>query len=218
MIKGAIFDVDGTLLDSMHIWDTIGEDYLRSLGYEPKENLNEKFKRLSLHQAAEYYRSEYGVALSVQEICDEVNRWIDRFYREEVQLKPGVESFLQRLSERGVKLCIATATDEHLVRAALDRCGVLGFFSGIYTCTGVGSGKDEPYIYRSALEHLGTPRGETIVFEDALYALKTAKADGFVAAAVYDGHEREQQELQALADYYLPDYMNCEQFWKHALA
>lgn len=218
MIKGAIFDVDGTLLDSMHIWDTIGEDYLRSLGYEPKENLNEKFKRLSLHQAAEYYRSEYGVALSVQEICDEVNRWIDRFYREEVQLKPGVESFLQRLSERGIKLCIATATDEHLVRAALDRCGVLGFFSGIYTCTGVGSGKDEPYIYRSALEHLGTPRGETIVFEDALYALKTAKADGFVAAAVYDGHEREQQELQALADYYLPDYMNCEQFWKHALA
>lgn len=218
MIKGAIFDVDGTLLDSMHIWDTIGEDYLRSLGYEPKENLNEKFKRLSLHQAAEYYRSEYGVALSVQEICNEVNRWIDRFYREEVQLKPGVESFLQRLSERGVKLCIVTATDEHLVRAALDRCGVLGFFSGIYTCTGVGSGKDEPYIYRSALEHLGTPRGETIVFEDALYALKTAKADGFVAAAVYDGHEREQQELQALADYYLPDYMNCEQFWKHALA
>ena len=71
MIKGAIFDVDGTLLDSMHIWDSIGEDYLRSLGYEPREKLNEKFKTMSLSQAAAYYRSEYGVTLSVERICAE---------------------------------------------------------------------------------------------------------------------------------------------------
>lgn len=217
MIKGAIFDVDGTLLDSMHIWDTIGEDYLRSLGYEPEERLNEKFKRLSLQQAAEYYRSAYGVPLSVQEICDDVNRWIDAFYRNEAQLKPGAAGFIQRLAGMGVKLCIATATDEYLVEAALERCGILRYFSGLYTCTGVGSGKDEPYIYRAALDHLGTLKQETLVFEDALYALKTAKDDGFAAAAVYDCHEREQQKLQTLADYYISDYSNCEYFWKYAL-
>lgn len=72
-IKGGIFDVDGTLLDSMSIWDTIGADYLRSIGYVPRENLNEVFKNMSLLQAAEYYRSEYGVALSVEEIMRGVN-------------------------------------------------------------------------------------------------------------------------------------------------
>ena len=81
MIKGAIFDVDGTLLDSMGVWDTIGEDYLRSLGYEPRENLNEKFRIMSIREAAEYYISEYGVPLSVEEICRQVNGWIERFYR-----------------------------------------------------------------------------------------------------------------------------------------
>ena len=80
MIKGAIFDLDGTILDSMFIWDTIGEDYLRTIGYEPKEKLNETFKNLSLQQAACYYISEYGVTLTVNEIVDGVNKMIEKYY------------------------------------------------------------------------------------------------------------------------------------------
>ena len=204
-IRGAIFDVDGTLLDSMFIWDTIGETYLRSIGYQPKENLNETFKNMSLHQAARYYQTEYGVTLSIDEIMDGVNAMLERYYRFEVPLKPGVAELLERLRQDGVKLCIATATDRHLVEAALDRCGVLSCFGEIFTCNEVGHGKDEPDIFEAALRFLGTRREETLVFDDALYAVRTAKEAGFPVAAVYDSHERSQAEVRARSDLYLED-------------
>ena len=204
-IRGAIFDVDGTLLDSMFIWDTIGETYLRSIGYQPKENLNETFKNMSLHQAARYYQTEYGVTLSIDEIMDGVNAMLERYYRFEVPLKPGVAELLERLRQDGVKLCIATATDRHLVEAALDRCGVLSCFGEIFTCNEVGHGKDEPDIFEVALRFLGTRREETLVFDDALYAVRTAKEAGFPVAAVYDSHERSQAEVRARSDLYLED-------------
>lgn len=204
-IRGAIFDVDGTLLDSMFIWDTVGETYLRSIGYQPKENLNETFKNMSLHQAARYYQTEYGVTLSIDEIMDGVNAMLERYYRFEVPLKPGVAELLERLRQSGVKLCIATATDRHLVEAALDRCGVLSCFGEIFTCNEVGHGKDEPDIFEAALRFLGTRREETLVFDDALYAVRTAKEAGFPVAAVYDSHERSQAEVRARSDLYLED-------------
>lgn len=213
MITGAVFDVDGTLLDSMSIWDTIGEDYLRSIGYIPRENLNEVFKDMSLQQAARYYQTEYGVTLSMEEIMDGVNSLLERFYREQAPLKPGAGEFVRELSRRGVKLCVATATERPLVEAALARCGVLGYFEDILTCTTVGRGKDEPLIYREALKRLGGEQPSTLVFEDALYATRTAKADGFPVAAVYDSHEKWQEELKALADIYLTDFSDFDSFW-----
>jgi HAD superfamily hydrolase (TIGR01509 family) len=202
-ISGAIFDVDGTLLDSMSIWDAIGERYLRSLGYEPKENLNEVFNTMSLYQAACYYQSEYGVTLSTDEIMRGVNALLEQQYRCEVPLKPGAEKLLERLHQNKAKLCIATATDRYLVEVALRRCGVRSYFGELFTCNEVGHGKDEPHIFEAALRFLGTERAQTIVFDDALYALRTAKAAGFPVAAVYDSHENAQAEVQALADVYL---------------
>ena len=216
MITGAIFDVDGTLLDSMSVWDTIGEDYLRGIGYAPRENLSETFRAMSLLQAARYYRSEYGVKLSAKEIMDGVNSLLERFYRDEAPLKPGVEEFLQELSAHGVKLCAATATERPLVEVALARGGVLGYFDGILTCTDAGAGKDEPLIYRRAVHCVGGDRPSVVVFEDALHAARTAKADGFPVAAVYDSHEKRQDELKALADFYLTDFSDFDSFWKLA--
>ena len=202
-ISGAIFDVDGTLLDSMSIWDTIGADYLRSIGYIPRENLNEIFKNMSLLQAAEYYRNEYGVTLRVEEIMSGVNAMLEQFYQYEAPLKPGAAELLARLRQNRVKLCIATATDRYLVEAALARCGVLSYFGEIFTCNGVGHGKDEPHIFEAALRFLGTERAETVVFDDALYAIRTAKEAGFPIAAVYDTHDKSQTEVRALSDFYL---------------
>lgn len=218
MIKGAIFDVDGTLLDSMGVWDTIGEDYLRSLGYEPREKLNEKFRTMSIREAAAYYISEYGVMLSVEEICRQVNGWIERFYREEAMMKPGAAAFVKRLHDAGVKLAIATATDDFLVEAALRRCGVMGYFSGLITCTHVNQGKDRPDVYRAAMESIGTTRESTVVFEDSLKALRTARDDGFLTVGICDRFERNQTGVRSLAHIYIEDYSHCEEFWKFALA
>lgn len=206
MLKGAIFDLDGTLLDSMFIWDTIGEDYLRTLGKEPHEDLREAFMPLTLEEAAEYYREHYGVTLSVTEIVDEVNAMVEGIYRTKVTLKPGIKEYLHWLKENGVKMCVATVTDRYLVEETLERLGIRHYFSGIFTCAEFGYGKDKPIIYREALAHLDTTREETCVFEDSFFALKTAKNDGFTAVGVYDKYEKRQDELRHLAHYYIRDF------------
>ena len=206
MIKGAIFDLDGTLLDSMFIWDTIGEEYLRSLGKEPHEDLKETFMTLTLEEAAVYYREHYGVTLSVKEIVDGVNAMVEQTYRTKVTLKPGIAEYLAWLKENGVRMCVATVTDRYLVEETLERLGVRHYFSEIFTCAEVGFGKDKPVIYQKALEHLGTEKRDTYVFEDLLFALNTAKTDGFPTVGVYDRHEVHQDELKGLADYYIFDF------------
>ena len=206
MIKGAIFDLDGTLLDSMFIWDTIGEEYLRSLGKEPHEDLKETFMTLTLEEAAEYYREHYGVTLSVKEIVDGVNAMVEQTYRTKVTLKPGISEYLAWLKGNGVRMCVATVTDRYLVEETLDRLGVRHYFSEIFTCAEVGFGKDKPIIYQKALEHLETEKRDTYVFEDMLFALNTAKTDGFPTVGVYDRHEEHQDELKELADYYIFDF------------
>ena len=206
MIKGAIFDLDGTLLDSMFIWDTIGEEYLRSLGKEPHEDLKETFVTLTLEEAAEYYREHYGVTLSVKEIVDGVNAMVEQTYRTKVTLKPGISEYLAWLKGNGVRTCVATVTDRYLVEETLERLGVRHYFSEIFTCAEVGFGKDKPVIYQKALEHLGTEKSDTYVFEDLPFALNTAKTDGFPTVGVYDRHEAHQDELRGLADYYVLDF------------
>lgn len=204
-IRGAIFDVDGTLLDSMSIWDTIRERYLRSIGHTPRENLAEVFKDMSLYQAACYYQNEYGVTLSTDQIIDGVNAMLEQYYCQEVTLKAGITELLERLYRAEVKMCIATATDRYLIEAALSRLGVRSRFLEIFTCGEVGHGKDEPHIFEAALDFLGTKRAETFVFDDALYAIQTAKKAGFPVATIYDSHEPEQTELRRLADLYLTE-------------
>ena len=216
MIKGAIFDVDGTLLDSMHIWDMVGSEYLISQGCTPEKNLNELFKTFSLSQAAEYFIKNYGINKSVDEICNGVNAMVEDGYKNQVLIKPGIETLLYKLKQNGVKMCVATATDKYLVEAALQRNGILSYFDEIFTCPDLGYGKDEPIIYRECLKFLGTKRENTLVFEDVLYAVNTAKNDGFNVVAVYDKHEKNQTQLIKTADIFLPNYTDLDEFWEYA--
>ena len=206
MVKGAIFDLDGTLLDSMFIWDTFGEDYLRTLGIEPRENLTETFKTFTLEQAAEYYQKSYSVTHSVREIVNDINNMVTEIYRTKVNLKSGVKEFLKRLHDNGVKMCVATVTDRYIAEDVLKRLNVLDYFSEIFTCAEAGYNKESPEIYRCAIKHLGTEKEETVVFEDVLHALITAKDDGFKVAAVYDAHESRQKQMKEIADYYITDF------------
>ena len=218
MIQGIIFDFDGTLFDSMFIWDTAGEVYMRSIGREPEADLQKVLKPMSLLQSAQYIREKYNIPLSVEEIMDGVNRTVEGFYFHTVEPKLGVIVFLEELYRRNIKMCIATATDRYQVEAALQRCKMRHFFSEIFTCTEVGSGKDKPDIFRKAMEHLQTDRSNTAVVEDAYHAAFTAKQDGFMVVGVYDSHESRQQELLQLADVFLPDYLHLNNFWKFASA
>ncbi len=206
MIKGAIFDLDGTILDSMFIWDTIGEDYLRSLGKKPNENLAEVFKTFTLEQAAEFYRNNYGITLSVQQIVEGINNMVAEIYQTKVTLKSGIKDFLKKLQRNGVKMCIATVTDRSITERALKKLGVREYFSGIFVCSEIGYSKENPEIYRQALKHLESEKTETVVFEDAFHAIKTAKEDGFKVAAVYDSHEPRQEEIKEISDYYIADF------------
>ena len=212
MLRGAIWDLDGTILDSMSAWDHVGENYLRSQGIEPEPDLDEAIATMSLHQAADYFIEHYDVKQTRDELIKSAVAIVDDFYRYEAQLKPHLKEFLAQLHETGVKMCIATATERSLVEAALARCRVLDYFSEIFTCSSVGAGKDEPAIYREALNFLGTDRTNTMVFEDSLHALTTAKKDGFYTTAVYDSHEENQEEIQRLANCRIRDYSELEEF------
>ena len=217
-IKCAIFDFDGTLFDSMFIWDSVGEIYLRSFGKEPKPSMREDVRALSLYQSACYFQKEYDLALSVEEIMAGINQTIEHFYIHEVLPKHGVVDFLEQMKKAEIPMCVATASDRCQIEAALGRCGMEHYFEAIFTCGEVGHGKDEPIIFRKAMEHFGADRSAAIVFEDALHAVQTAKADGFSVVAVFDNSEKRQNELRDLADCYIADFEHTEDFWKFASA
>ncbi len=215
-LKGAIFDFDGTLFDSMFIWDTIGAIYLRSIGIEPEENLGEKLKSFTLPQTAAYFRKAYGVPFSEDEISDGINKMVEDYYMNKVVPKPFVKDFLDGLKMRGVRMCVATVTDKYLVEAALKRCGIEEYFSKIFTCGEVGHGKTEPVIYREAMKHLKTTKKDTVVFEDSFFAASTAKADGFIVTGIFDIHEKNQEGLHRVSDLFMNGFENAAEFFKFA--
>lgn len=206
-ISGAIFDMDGTLTDSMWVWEQIGNRYLNSCGIDPKENVWQRVKSMTMRQTAEFFISEYGLKKTVTEIYSGIYSLLEPIYRDEVFPKKGVELLLERLKSQGVRMCVATATDYDIVKMVLEKNGLLGYFSEIFTCRMVGAGKESPLIYEKALEHLGSPKEETYVFEDAFHAVKTAKEAGFTVVGVFDSSTADvAAEIKASADYFIEDY------------
>ncbi len=207
---GIIFDLDGTLLDSMSMWRNMGEKYLRSLGIEPRPGLRETLRAMSLLQAACHFQEEYGIASSTEEIMDSIDHMLFEYYKNEVVLKEGALDLLKRLTSEGIPVCIATATDRTLVEAGLCRTGIREYFSSIFTCREVGAGKSSPLIYQKALASLGTAKENTVVFEDALHAAKTARRDGFPVAGVYDKEEENNQaELRREVNWYFQSLLEA---------
>ena len=216
-LKCAIFDFDGTLFDSMYIWDMVGEVYLRSLGIEPKLSMREDIRALSLYQSSCYFKEEYAIDLPVEEIMAGINKTVENFYLHEVQPKEGVVAFLNQMKQQGIAICIATASERYQIEAALQRCHMEHLFEAIFTCTEVGYGKDEPVIFRRAMEYFEADRNNTIIFEDALHAVNTAKKDGFKVSAVFDNSEKRQAEIRQLSDCYIPEFEHVEEFWQFVL-
>jgi thiamine-phosphate diphosphorylase len=185
-IRGAIFDLDGTLFDSMPVWDTVGADYLRSMGAEPRDGLRSITKKMTLREVAVYFKDDYRIERTVPEIEQGINKLLEHYYTFEAPLKDGSRELLEIFRSRGVRMCVLTATERYLTEAALSRCGLLDLFEFVMTCAEFGTGKDTPEIFEKALAMLGTEKELTYVFEDAPHAMQTANAAGFPVVAVRD--------------------------------
>lgn len=191
----AIFDMDGTLVDSMGFWNRLAVEYLQSKGVaEIPAELPERIKPMTMAESGALFKAEFGLAGNPEE---EMNAMMERHYRQDVPLKPGVRAYLERLRRRDVRMCVVSATAEPLVAACLERLEVLPYFEFLLSCEAVGAGKSSPLIYREAAGRLGVLPEDVVVYEDALYALQSAKKAGCHVVAVYDDSGRKSWNLMA---------------------
>lgn len=211
-IKYAIFDMDGTLLDSMHIWDTAAAAFLAMRGIVPKEF--DLFRKQGYNGGINYMIKTYELDLTFDEVLEGLQKILWFYYSEIAPIKPGVKEFLQTLKAGGARLAVATATERYLVEAALKRNGILEYFDCIFTTIEVGKNKFEPDVFNLAAEALGA-EGEVFVFEDALYAIRTAKNAGYKVVAIEDySANDDKEEIKALADFYAEDYDRVKNYFE----
>ena len=205
--QGAVFDADGTLLDTMQVWHSLGELYLRKRNITPEEGLSAKIWPLSYEQGCEYIREHYGLKESVREIQRGISGMIEGFYRNEAALKPGVREFLDVLKERRISIVIATSGDRELLCSALTRNGIAGYFAHIFTCTELNTDKRHPFIFTACAEFLGLAPESVAVFEDSLYAIEAAKCAGFITYGIEDKYSANDRErIIQTADHYITDW------------
>lgn len=208
--KFAIFDMDGTLVDSMGYWQRVEREYLAGRGAPsgPElEALIDRLKPMTLYDAARDFIAELGFSGTPEHIVAEMNGVMRRHYERDVPLKHGVKEYLRRLVRRGAALCTASATSVPLVKLCLRRLGIDREFRFMLSCEEVGASKNRPDVYFEAARRLGSAPAETAVFEDSLSALTTAKNAGFYAVAVYDAASASDwPALRALADECVVDW------------
>ena len=207
MIRAAIFDLDGVLLDSMSIWKDLGVRYILEQGQQPIDGMSETLFAMSMEQGAAWLKKNFTLPQSEAEIIKDMEAMLQQFYFEEVQAKPGAKALLEKLLHSGIRMAAATSSPRPHVTRALERNGLLSYMEAIYTTGEIGESKHSPLIYDTATKLLGAKPEETLVFEDSLYALKTAKKAGYRTVGVYnaDGESR-QDMLKETADIYCTDF------------
>lgn len=200
--KFAIFDMDGTLVDSMVFWRRLGWEYLESKGVTGDlGDVMERIKPMTMSESARLFMDEFSLEGTPESIAEEMNAMMDKHYREDIPLKPGVREYIKKLHAAGVKMCVASATAEELMEECLSRLDAAKYFQFLLSCESVGAGKSQPDIYYEATKRLGVSPNEIAVYEDALYAARTAKMAGFYTVGVYDeSSEKHWEQLREIAD------------------
>lgn len=190
----AIFDMDGTLIDSMPYWDRLTAEYLESLNLSPDEHLDLKdaVETMSLYEAAEFFQQALDLDKTPEEVMLEMGDLMDRHYQEDIPLRPGVKEFLSALREEGVMMCVLTLTPAPLAYSCLQRLGVDEYFEFILSSDDVGMGKERPEIFLQTAWEFGVYPMETIVFEDSHYAARAAKEAGCTVVGIFERTHAEQ--------------------------
>lgn len=209
-MDGVIFDIDGTLLDTMGVWHDAGARYLKTLGIQAEPGLGDLLFEETVESGAVYMIEHYGLDKTVEQVADGIDAEMNQFYFTEAEFKPGARELLEKVKALGIPMTIATSTHRECYEGALKRLGVMDYFPVTFNCTEVGATKSEPKIFYDAAEYLGTEPEHTWVIEDGLYSVRTAKAAGFRTVGVYDStSEKDQEELKELSDRY---YLDLTQF------
>ena len=205
--KAVLFDLDGTLMDSMWVWEDIDIEYLGRFGHAPTKDMQRAIEGMSFTETAQYFKQRYGIPDTVEEIKAEWNRMAYQVYAERVKLKPGAYGFLRKLREQGCRTGIASSNSRELIRACLEANGVADCFDSITISCEVAKGKPAPDIYLRAAETLQATPAECLVFEDIPMGILAAKNAGMDVCAVEDDFSVDQREkIRSLADYYIRSY------------
>ncbi len=193
--KCLIFDVDGTLLDSMPMWARLDIDYLEGMGYHPEPDFCTKVKMMTISDAAIFIRDYFGVNKSPEQISSEIMDMAYSRYENDLVLKPGAAELIKSLKSMGYHIVVATANEYDMVRKCLERNDIMKYMDGLVTCTMVGCSKQRPDVYLKACEIAGSTVGESVVFEDSSFAINTAINAGFDVIGVYDATEHDKWDL-----------------------
>ena len=206
-IKAAIFDMDGTLVDSLMLWSVLwskfGERYLQNENFTPSVEDDKKVRTLTLKEAMNLIHNNYRLGESGEELLALANCIMADFYANTVELKSGVREFLEYCKNSGVKMCLATATAPELIDLAIKHCNIGHYFLKIFSCSNLGKGKEEPDIFLLASEFLGEKTEETWVFEDSLTAIETVTNIGMPTVGIYDQYNYGQDRIKEIATEYV---------------
>ncbi len=206
-IDAVIFDMDGTLVDSMWMWRAIDIEYLGRFQIPLPEGLQSRIEGMSFHETAVYFKEHFAIPDSLEEIKDQWNRMAWDKYANEVPLKPGIPEFLAECTNRGILLGIATSNSRELVENIARVHDLRAHFSCIMTGSDVERGKPAPNIYLAVARELGVKPDRCLVFEDIVPGIQAGKNAGMKVCAVEDAYSAGQSDRKRkLADYYIPDY------------
>jgi len=209
-MEAYIFDLDGTLLDSMGLWLDIDIAFLKKRGFAVPSDYADKISSMSFLEAAAYTVARFNLPLSAESLLDEWNDMAAYAYEHTVQLKPYAKEYLLALKKRGAKLAIATSAMPLLYEKALFNNGIYDWFDVICNSGEVGCGKSQPDIFLLASQRLKTNPSQCIVFEDILDAVKSAKSIGMTVCGVYDkASESDWAEIRKIADYAINSFLDA---------
>lgn len=207
MKSAVIFDMDGTVIDSMGIYRQVKYDVIEDMGYELSEAEIKSLEGISHWEFPRVFNEKFDADLDESEFYHIVNTRVREHYRNGFPLKKGVLKFLDYMDEHNIKYCIATASKNINAISAFQKLGLLERFEFIITTNDVERGKEFPTIYKEAAIMMQSHIKHTYVFEDALYAVKSAKEGGFKVVGIADEHfEKYRDEIIEEADYFIEDY------------
>ncbi|NLI89313.1 MAG: HAD family phosphatase [Epulopiscium sp.] len=206
-MKAAVFDIDGTLADSMEFWNNISRNYLISQGILPKENLNKILESLTVMESVDYMKQEYGLKKDNSIIKDELNEILFEYYKNDLKLKPYAVDLIKALRSKNVKLAVASVTDEKLINILLKRYGIYDDFDFIQTCDNIKLSKEDKQFYRILSKRLDVEPKEIFLFEDSLYSMITAKSLDFRIVGVEDSYSSlDLKDIIEISDIYIKSF------------